>query len=258
MHSFIHVINQIDVSTVYALFFSIVLVANVVLSLKFWKNITKSIFRYLNQYKIYLFGFIIFIVFIIAFIDYPLSLICKEHNQDFLKAITELISKLSEGWFVLAFLSLIISLSYFFKKHELIILYRISFASCLYAGVMNFFLKGLFARERPVINLNQLHFFHFFLNNDNNFSRIFYNYNSMPSGHTITITAALIPLFLYYKNLYSKVGLFLIYISVVFARVYSLNHWLSDTLFATFLGAIIAINCYKVNLFRLNHANKIY
>lgn len=258
MHSFIYILNKINLSTVFTIFFSTILVANALFSLKFWSGITSSILRYFFQNKIYMLLFIVLLVFSIVAIDYPVSLICKQHNYNFLKVVTELISKLSEGWFILALLTLIISLAYFFKKYELMILYRISFASCLYAGTINFFLKGFFARERPIINLNQLHFFHFFLTHDNNFSRIFYNYNSMPSGHTIAITSALIPLFLYYRHLYYRIVLVLIYLSVVFARIYSLNHWLSDTLLATFLGMVIAISCYKVNLFRFNNANKIY
>jgi membrane-associated phospholipid phosphatase len=117
------------------------------------------------------------------------------------------------------------------------------FISSLYAGLFNAILKFIFNRERPVIGFNPWHFFHFFVMHDN-YNKLFYAYNSMSSGHTITVTAALSPLILHTKSLSIRVLLILVIILIAFSRIYTLNHWLSDVTVAFILGYLIGESAY--------------
>jgi undecaprenyl-diphosphatase len=77
-----------------------------------------------------------------------------------------------------------------------------------------------------------------------------YAYNSMPSGHTISTLAAIMPFFLAYQSKKIRIGLVIWALMVNFSRVYTINHWLSDVVMASLLGIIIGVAVFKVNEFR--------
>ena len=78
-------------------------------------------------------------------------------------------------------------------------------------------------------------------------------YNSMPSGPTISTVAALVPFYICYRH---KLVLSLLIwwcLMVCFSRVYTINHWLSDVVFASVLGLLIGLAVYQVKAKRLTH-----
>lgn len=125
----------------------------------------------------------------------------------------------------------------------------------IYAGLANGILKFLFNRQRPSMGLEPLNFFHFFITPNRNYSDLFYAYNSMPSGHTVTVFAALTPLILFAKTKTTKCLLALLGVAEAFARIYTINHWLSDIYVSMLLGLTIGSVCYKLNQLRLVGSN---
>jgi membrane-associated phospholipid phosphatase len=121
----------------------------------------------------------------------------------------------------------------------------------VYAGLFNAVIKFVFNRERPGIGMDPFNFFHFFATGARHFTDLFYAYNSMPSGHVVTIVAAVTPFFLSVKTNLVKTILVLCVIIMEFARVYTLNHWISDVYIASIFGLILGISCYESNKHRL-------
>jgi membrane-associated phospholipid phosphatase len=90
-------------------------------------------------------------------------------------------------------------------------------------------------------------FFNYVLNKHATLNDLFYASNSMPSGHTISIVAAIVPFWLITSKKYIKIILFLCAIVVMVARVYTINHWVSDVYVATILGMLIGQAVYANN-----------
>ena len=84
-----------------------------------------------------------------------------------------------------------------------------------------------------------------------NFTNLFYAYNSMPSGHVVTIVAAVTPFVLTATTNWVKIVLVACVFIMCFARVYTLNHWVSDVYIATIFGLIIGCTIFDCNRNRL-------
>ena len=124
------------------------------------------------------------------------------------------------------------------------------------AGLVNGVLKFIFNRERPVIGMDEWHFFHFFITGANNLSGLMYAYNSMPSGHTITVLSSVTVLYLYSQSSKAKAILILLALAICYARVYTMNHWFSDVFVSTVIGIMIGRISYRLNKYRFNHGVK--
>ncbi|MDP4288908.1 MAG: phosphatase PAP2 family protein [Bacteroidota bacterium] len=98
--------------------------------------------------------------------------------------------------------------------------------SFAYAGLTTTALKIIVGRNRPFLNQGSFVYHGFSLSNV---------WNSMPSGH-VTVAAALSEsLAADIGNTYASIGLYTCLAATVFGRLYSDEHWLSDT----FLGGVI-------------------
>ncbi len=114
---------------------------------------------------------------------------------------------------------------------------RILIESLAAAGITTTALKFIFGRSRPYKNDGEYKFNFFDLNNYN---------NSFPSGHATVAFSISTVLSERIDNIYASIGLYGLATLTAYQRIYSDNHWLSDT----FLGAIIGITAGKffVNL----------
>ncbi|BDU50918.1 phosphatase PAP2 family protein [Haliovirga abyssi] len=219
----------------------------------YWKNILKKTIEEIKKnYKI-LTVILIGVIFIIFFVDSDLSRFFSKINSK--KNIFSVISELGNvyignGKFIFPFLltGIIVGIILNLKKIEKI--FSISLMSTSYAGLMVLLIKGVISRERPFVANNPLQFFNYI--KAYNAGELFkFDYLSMPSGHTITAFATFIPFFLYVKNKYLK-ALFLFIPSIVlFSRVYTYRHWLSDVIVGAVLGSLVAYSVYE------NNKNKI-
>jgi len=222
------------------------------LSEGYWRGVFSQIWQGLCRYRMWIIPVIILELLIIKYADLPTTLWVK-YIDDKTHAYTfwDFICSCAEGGFVAGFLFTVFMLANYFRQIKLASVAKISLMSSIYGGLANGVLKFIFNRQRPSIGLDQWHFFAFFESGAKHFDDLMYAYNSMPSGHTITTLAAIVPFFLAYRG--KKIRLFLISwaILVNFSRVYTINHWLSDVVMASILGVIIGMSVFKVNQHRL-------
>lgn len=194
---------------------------------------------------------LVVLALLITLVDLPIAKLCgKYNNKDFYQFI-DFIGSIALGWFTAGVLFTLVLIFEFFKKDNSAIIIKMALMASIYAGLFNGVIKFLFNRERPAIGLHPYNFFHFFLTRPLDFNNLIYAYNSMPSGHTITITAAMTPIFLYCKNIWIRSLVVFLVLEVIFSRIYTLNHWSSDTFVAVCLGVVIGYAIYQVNLFRV-------
>ena len=110
------------------------------------------------------------------------------------------------------------------------------FMTNVIAGIGVWLFKIPFGRMRPEFYLNEgLYGFTWFA--------IDADYASFPSGHTITIISTVVALSLLFPRL--KYILLPIGAVVAFSRVVVTAHYLSDVIFASFLGTMVAIALYR-------------
>ena len=126
-----------------------------------------------------------------------------------------------------------------FKDRWLSLTGRLLGESLLYAGTLNILLKVLFSRARPYKNKGNTDFGNYTFDND---------YYSLPSGHTTvaftisTILAGRI------HNIYATIGLYGLATLTAYQRIYSDNHWFSDTLLGAAIGVVISRAVLNLNL----------
>jgi len=110
------------------------------------------------------------------------------------------------------------------------------FMTNVVAGVGVWLIKVPFGRARPKLYLkDNLYGFEWF--------EINHKLTSFPSGHTITAISTAVAMSL----LFPKYRYFFIPFGVIvaFSRVVGSNHYLSDVIFASFLGYMVAVMLYK-------------
>lgn len=103
---------------------------------------------------------------------------------------------------------------------------RVLFESLAAAGIAVSVLKVVIGRSRPYMDNGNTFFKPFNFKND---------FNSLPSGHTIVAFTTSTVLAGKLKNIYASIGLYGLATLTVYQRIYSDNHWISDT----FLGAAL-------------------
>ncbi len=199
-----------------------------------------------NNLRNILFGLTLAILMVI-FLDLGVTLLCKKYYNQNLYTVTDFICSMAEGWFVGGVLLTCYLIFLIWNKFILARLMSVSFLAAIFAGVANGILKLIFNRERPDVGMNPYHFFEFLFTQHRRLIDLTYAYNSMPSGHTITVFAAITPIFIYTKNRLFRVTLLGFGILVMYARVYTLNHWLSDVFVSAILGIAIGSVMYKNN-----------
>jgi membrane-associated phospholipid phosphatase len=203
-----------------------------------------------RQYK-FLLLFILFILLVIHFIDLPVAKLCTAWYNVNVYTILDFINSMGEGWFVIGVLFTFSIIYEFLGKSNDAVILKISYVAAIYAGIFNAVLKFIFNRQRPSIGLEPANFFYFFISGDKKLIDLTYAYNSMPSGHTITIFAAIVPLILYTKSPVYKFSLVCFAVAVGVSRIYTMNHWFSDICVSVILGLVIGRTIYTTNRHRI-------
>ncbi|HLX54766.1 MAG TPA: phosphatase PAP2 family protein [Aquella sp.] len=205
-----------------------------------------------HRYKIFL-TFIIFLFIIIYFVDLLVAKLCQSWYNIDVYTILDFINSMGEGWFIIGVLFTLSIINEFLSKSNNAVILKISYVAAAYAGIFNAVLKFIFNRQRPSIGLEPYNFFYFFISGDKKLIDLTYAYNSMPSGHTITVFAAIIPLILYIKSPLYRLLLLSFATAVAIARIYTMNHWFSDICVSVVLGVIIGLAIYRTNVDRIRN-----
>lgn len=229
-----------------AVFYIILLIKN-----SYWTGMFRQLFAEIKCHKKAVILAPIIILILVVVVDKPVALLCHTYYNIIFYTWIDFLGNMAEGWFCGGVLLMLSWICLITRKEKLNQLFNISFMSMTFAGLANGVLKFILNRERPVIGMDNWHFFHFFTTGAKDVGNLFYAYNSMPSGHMITIVAAIAPLFVYWKSKLTRALLIFIALLIMLARVYTLNHWFSDVCLSTFLGILIGVSCYSINQFRL-------
>ena len=125
-----------------------------------------------------------------------------------------------------------------FNERSVSLTGRLLGESLIYAGTINLLLKILFSRSRPYKEKGNMDFWNYKFNND------FY---SLPSGHsTVAFTISTV-LAERIDNIYATIGLYSLAAFTAYQRIYSDNHWFSDTVVGAALGIIISRAVINLN-----------
>ncbi len=114
-----------------------------------------------------------------------------------------------------------------FGNEELRTTGRILIESLAAAGLTTTALKFIFGRSRPYLNKGEYKF---------NFLKTKNDYNSLPSGHTTVAFTISTVLAKRIDNVYASIALYGLASLTAYQRIYSNNHWLSDTFLAAAIG----------------------
>lgn len=125
-------------------------------------------------------------------------------------------------------------------KSEFTILLGFCLISSVFAGFFVNLIKPFLTRKRPSEELENMKIFQFkSAFEEKKFLK--HKYLSMPSGHTTSIFATMLPLVLYFNNpLFFLTGIF-----IGTARVIAIKHWTSDVFLGAVLGSTIGFYFYE-------------
>jgi len=77
-------------------------------------------------------------------------------------------------------------------------------------------------------------------------------HNSFPSGHTIAAFTTSSVLAATIKNTYASIALYSLAGLTAYQRIYSNNHWFSDTVLAAIIGTVVGNALVRINDNRFN------
>jgi membrane-associated phospholipid phosphatase len=120
--------------------------------------------------------------------------------------------------------------------------------SLIAAGLVTTLIKFLSGRSRPYKNNGQWFFKPFSVDND---------FLSFPSGHTIVAFTTSTVLAERIDNIYATIGLYTLAGFSAYQRIYSDNHWLSDTFVSAVLGILIGKYFTKLEKLRENKSTQL-
>lgn len=228
---------------VLSLFYGILAVVCTFISLQ--QGVLRGFFKYtqlivLANLRSLLLGLVLLLL-IINSLDAPVAIWCHQmYNVNFYTLI-DFINSMGEGWFVSGVLFTIAIICFTIGAAKPGRVFNMAFMVSIIAGLMNAVLKFIFNRERPAFSDDPWNFFHFFLSSDRKPTDLLYAYNSMPSGHTITVVSALTVIYCSTNKKSIRVLLLILALLIMFARVYTLNHWLSDVFASSILGVVLGV-----------------
>lgn len=135
-------------------------------------------------------------------------------------------------------------IGFFTNNYEIKSTGQILFESLAAAGITVTALKVIIGRSRPYLERGNHNFSIFNTNND---------YNSLPSGHVIAAFTTSTVLAEKIDNIYASVALYGLAALTAYQRIYTDNHWFSDTFLGAAMG--IAIGKYFIHLDNERHNN---
>lgn len=190
-----------------------------------------------KKYLFYFVGTVIISVFLYEFADKTISTYFYTlHNQTVTEVFKVLTRLGNSAWYFIPSILLFLYFKEITKEPKKALIAGYIFMTNLLAGLLVWVIKVPFGRARPV---------EFFQENIYGFQwfRIEPHFTSFPSGHTITIISTVVAfslLFPKWKYLLLPLGAL-----VAFSRVVLTKHYMSDVVFASFLGTMVAIYLHQ-------------
>ncbi|MCX5774076.1 MAG: phosphatase PAP2 family protein [Fusobacteria bacterium] len=217
------------------MYFMLLVVLIIIFKERYFNSIVKN-FLYQFRFIKYVILALVVIVIIIFFLDRPISSTFAMHSNAHLLKITQVGDIMGQGVFIYSLLATLIIIYALLKiEGRFLVACKAAVASSVAAGIFVLIVKGIFSRERPCVALDPTHIFAYHLAMiHHQFCK--FEYVSFPSGHTITMAAAVAPfVFIYWRTIWGKV-IILLPLFVAFSRVYGIFHWTSDVVTSLILG----------------------
>jgi len=176
---------------------------------------------------------LILIVFLAAtvlsyqFLDITVATWCRKLDKHFLD-ISEIVTAFGKSTVYLVMSFFLFLFFRFYRKKEVPANQSLFiFLSVALSGIFVDIIKWIFGRYRPVMLFEkELYGFSFFETG--------YEWTSFASGHTVTAFSMAVAFSILYPK--GKIFFFTMAVSVAASRIILLSHYLSDVIFATYIG----------------------
>ena len=171
-------------------------------------------------------------------LDKDLKNLSARNQNSKTKSITDIGEKYGNGIYSVILSAGLFSTGLITNNKEVTNTGRILAEALAVSGLTVQLIKIVSGRSRPYLNEGNFKFNWFETNND---------YNSFPSGHTVVAFTTSSVLAASIKNVYASIALYSLAGLTAYQRIYSNNHWFSDTVLAAIIGTVVGNALVRIN-----------
>jgi hypothetical protein len=172
------------------------------------------------------------------FIDKSIRDVVAKNHSNTMDDITEVGHKYGNAGYMIILSGAAYLTGKIIKNNDISETSRMILETLAYAGIITTVLKVGMGRARPYTGDGAFDFFNFKLNND---------FLSFPSGHSTTAFAVSSVLAAKINNVYASIALYGLAGLTMYQRIYSDNHWFSDTFAGAVISTVIGNAIVKLN-----------
>jgi membrane-associated phospholipid phosphatase len=172
------------------------------------------------------------------FLDEDVRDLSKRNHTEFQDRLLKIGDAYGNGIYALGLSGLLYVGGSILDQNEMKTTGRVLGEAIVIAGLTSELIKVFIGRSRPYTERGAFSFKFFEFNND---------YNSLPSGHTIIAFTVSTVLAEEIDNVYASIALYSLAGLTAYQRIYSDNHWFSDTFLGAVLGYGIGHFFVKIN-----------
>ncbi|MGA9291995.1 MAG: phosphatase PAP2 family protein [Ignavibacteriaceae bacterium] len=172
------------------------------------------------------------------FIDESIRKVVAKNHNGTMDNITEIGHKYGNAGYMVILSGAAYLTGKIIKNNDISETSRMILETLAYAGIITTVIKAGLGRARPYTGNGAFDFFNFKLNND---------FISFPSGHSTTAFAVSSVLAAKINNIYASIALYGLAGLTLYQRIYSDNHWFSDTFAGAVISTVIGNAIVKLN-----------
>ncbi|MEJ2617689.1 MAG: phosphatase PAP2 family protein [Ignavibacteriaceae bacterium] len=172
------------------------------------------------------------------FIDKSIRKVVAKNHNNTMDDITEVGHKYGNAGYMIILSGAAYLTGKIIKNNDISETSRMILETLAYAGIITTVLKVGLGRTRPYTGNDPFDFFNFKLTND---------FVSFPSGHSTTAFAVSSVLAAKINNIYASIALYGLAGLTMYQRIYSDNHWFSDTFAGAVISTVIGNAIVKLN-----------
>jgi hypothetical protein len=176
-------------------------------------------------------------------LDTEIKDIAARNQNSTMNSITNIGEKYGNGVYVVLLSAGLFTTGLLFESQKVENTGRILFEGLLVSGALVQVIKIVSGRSRPYLDEGPFMF---------NFFETDFDHTSFPSGHTIVAFTTSSVLAATIKNSYASIALYSLAGLTAYQRIYSNNHWFSDTVLAAIIGTVVGNALVKINEDRAN------
>jgi len=176
-------------------------------------------------------------------LDTDIRDLAARNQNSTMNAITEIGEKYGNGVYAVLLSAGLFTTGLLFENQKVENTGRILFEGLLVSGALVQVIKIVSGRSRPFLNEGPFMF---------NFFETDFDHTSFPSGHTVVAFTTSSVLAATIKNTYASIALYSLAGLTAYQRIYSNNHWFSDTVLAAIIGTVVGNALVKINEDRAN------